>query len=270
MKKFDVICSEFENEIFDKIHKKIQSIYELKCKINYINYTNYDVFKKLIENLKNNISNGICIEKYLDYNIKDFIDKKSERANILSEVNVITLNENKILGNNTKYTSLLDLFLINDINLTKKNILIIGTSKISQILQILFKDFKANSIFVLSNKEINKAIPKIVFINKLELKKLKNIDIIINTTSIGENEFFNDVPLNLNENLISKYVVDLVKVPFNTVFLMQAKKLGAKKITSHIYIIAKILKTYAIWYNDVKMYNPNIIYKIYEELFIGE
>lgn len=270
MEKFIVICSEFENEILDKIHKKIQEIYNLNCSIDYVNHTNPDVFKNMIENLKNKICNGISIEKYLDYDILKYMDKKSERACILSEANVVSIKEDKLLGSNNQYSALLDLFLINDINLTKKNILIIGTNKMSQVLQILSKDFKANSIFVLSSREINKAIPKIVFVNKMELKKLKNIDIIINTTSIGENEFFNDTPLVIEKNIVPKYVVDLIKVPFETVFLMQTGKLGSKKITSHIYIIAKVLKTYAIWYNDVKIYNPSVIYRIYKELFLGE
>ncbi|MDD3985692.1 MAG: shikimate dehydrogenase [Methanobacterium sp.] len=190
--------------------------------------------------------------KYLDY--------LDIAAGLIGAVNTIEFGKNGIVGHNTDGIGAVR--AINEISSVKnKSIMILGAGGAARAIafQILLSGAKN---LIISNRTIEKASElRDDLIEKLEpdvqiidldhdnLKiKLKDTDILINTTPIGMYPHTNKKPLltadMMHENMV---VNDIVYNPLKTGLLNEAEKAGAKPISGVKMLIYQGVESFKIW-----------------------
>jgi len=190
--------------------------------------------------------------KYLDY--------LDIAAGLIGAVNTIEFGKNGVVGHNTDGIGAVK--AINEISSVKnKSVMILGAGGAARAIafQILLSGAKN---LIIANRTIEKASElKDDLIEKLEpdvqiidlkpknLKiKLKDTDILINTTPIGMYPNINKKPLvtadMMHEDLI---VNDIIYNPLKTGLLNEAEKAGAKTISGVKMLIYQGVESFKIW-----------------------
>ena len=158
-----------------------------------------DVKPKLLKILVNFLNKdkfflGSAVTTPYKEEIMKFLDEYDLNVKNIGSVNTIKRAKNKLVGFNTDYFGVLNSL---DKYKGKKRILIFGCGGAGKAtIAACFKKFK-NSYFYLYNRDkikLNKFIKKIKLknfqiINNSELLALDNIDLVLNTTSIGFNSW---------------------------------------------------------------------------------
>jgi len=154
--------------------------------------------KKLFELLKNNqfFIGGSITAPYKIEAIK-FIDGIDEKSKKIGSINTIIKKQNKIFGSNTDFDGSLE--TLKKFKSKKiKNILIIGCGGAGKATTLSAVRLLKNSKFYLFNRDKKKLVN---FIKKINIKKyqilnsykaierIKKIDLVINTTSVGFNSW---------------------------------------------------------------------------------
>lgn len=270
MNRFGIIADEISKKYFKIIHNIVSKKLNYESSVEEIEVSKIEDLETCIEYLKNGYYKAIIIDnRFCDFMYR-YVDRLSEKAAMFNEINMVTIEDGEVVGYNTNYSSFLEALLINDINPINLNVVIIGSERSSKLAQHVLKDLKVNNIFVLSNKETNRSnSPKVRYINGLEISKLRNIDMIINTTSVGSFPIENELPILENNMIDVKYAMDMNYSPRNTTFLMAYRRKKAYTIDGLYIQIAKILKSFTIWLNDKSIYSPSIIEEIYKEVIEG-
>ena len=122
--------------------------------------------------------------------ILKYVNKLTNEAKTIGSINTIKKVEKNFLGSNTDYYG-----AFNSLNKfkKKKNILILGCGGAGKaVIVACIKKFK-NASFFLYNRDKDKLvkfliktkIKKFKVLNRGEILNLKNIDLLVNTTSIG-------------------------------------------------------------------------------------
>lgn len=260
MKKYMILGSSIEKNIYPKIFKKIDKY--LHQKNEYIT-SKIDLHDALLDFKQDKIS-GIIIENYHQNDVLNDLDNLSEKATMLSSVNTIVKRNNTIIGQNTLYNAFVELLIHYAITPTDKNFVIIGNNNQSKALQKVLCDFKAKDIFVVA--EVSKTNNKVKFITRQAVKNLKEVYMIINTTYVGDYPALDESPLLFNELVSSKYALDLVYSVKKTTFLSMYEKKNTRIINGLYIQLVKLFKSKILWDDTPNIYSQKLINKIYEEL----
>src|SRR5699024_12465883 len=107
----------------------------------------------------------------------------------------------------------------------------------------------ANRTISTAKKIIKERKPKIraEAIGLESLKDITDYDLIIQTTSVGMHPNVNQTVISLNGDLTGKVVSDIVYQPLETLFLREAKKLGASICYGHTMLLYQALHAFEIW-----------------------
>ena len=186
MKKFLVIGNPIDHSLSPKLHNywikknNIDAIYE-KQKLEESD------LKNLIFQVKEKKINGINVTVPFKKLVIPYLDELTLEAKKTQSVNTIYLENNKILGHNTDVGGFETSIYKSNIDLTNKNVLILGAGGVAP--SIIYALTKMNvSKITLSNrtKEKAKNLNNIFKeINVIEWGELSNFDMIINATSLG-------------------------------------------------------------------------------------
>ena len=183
-------------------------------------------------------------------------DLVSPTAKKLQAVNTITFSENKIIGDNTDPIGFKNSISSNNQikYIENKTALVIGAGgsarSIIYQLQLMGSKIvnanrtKSKSEKIKNNLNINFDICSLQDISSI----LKEIDFVVNTTSLGINETDNnlvDFDL-LKEN---SYVYDLIYNPKKTSFLMNAEQRGHQVQNGLKMLIFQAAASFKIWHN---------------------
>jgi len=191
--------------------------------------------KKMINYLKkdNFFLGGAVTAPYKELLLK-YIDKISKEAQQIGSVNTLKKKNNQIIGYNTDFFGFIETLKKFKF---KKNILIFGCGGAGKAVFIACKNYFNSSSFFLINrnkKNLKKFLKKSKFknfkiINHESIENLKNIDLVINTTSIGfnswiyrKNYYFN---LSFFTPMIDIKSIKGVKEKNNKKFMLKNKKL---------------------------------------------
>ena len=178
-------------KLWNKVYKKINS----KCRM-YPADVSVKNLKNLIKYLKvdSNFKGGSIAVPYKEEILK-YLDEVDLSAKRIGSVNTIVKKKEKLIGFNTDYYGALS--TIKNMNI-KKNILIFGAGGASKaVILALMKKFK-NCNYYFYNRHLAKfnflkKFPykkKIKILNNLnEVKIINNIDLIVNTSSVGFNSW---------------------------------------------------------------------------------
>ena len=203
-------------------------------------YVNFDL--REIEDF-NNLEilkiNGLNVTIPYKEKIITYLDEVDKAASIIGAVNTIAKKDNKLIGYNTDYIGFIESFKN---NLNFKNALILGTGGASKAIQYALNIKNIN--FDIGSRKNNKKYISYDLINK----KIKDYDLIINTTPLGT---FPDVSKKpkINYKLINEnhFCYDLIYNPEKTSFLKECERKGARIMNGLEMLKSQAEESWIIW-----------------------
>ncbi|MGJ9381664.1 shikimate dehydrogenase [Salipaludibacillus sp. CF4.18] len=170
--------------------------------------------------------------------IMNFLDEIDPLAEKIGAVNTIVQEDGKLVGYNTDGEGYMQsLQPISEKTIASSRVLIIGAGGAAKGIAITMASYGVKEL-VITNRTLSKAESLAKDCGKytssaampigMAQAKLTEFDIIINTTSIGMTPDIDTMPLSLE--MLGKNVIvsDLIYTPFQTRFLLEAEKKGAK------------------------------------------
>ena len=198
--------------------------------------------EQAIHNLRNNNILGSCVTLPHKFEVMNFLDELDETAVEMKAVNWIVNDDGKLVGHNTDWEGFTKSLDFINYNIQNKISLILGAGGSAKAVCMsllkgdakkiyVYNRTKANSTNLVENFSKHKSRIHIIEKNNLEDPKfLTNIDMIINTTSLGMTGGPNPSISPINTDIINKNALcyDLVYSPSITPFLSGAKKNNIK------------------------------------------
>jgi shikimate dehydrogenase len=249
MKKFLVIGNPIDHSLSPKLHNywikknKINAVYE-KQKLD-----DKDLGNLIIQVKEKNIS-GLNVTVPFKKLIIPFLDRLSDEAQKTQSVNMVYLDNNKVIGHNTDIGGFEMSIQRSNIDLSNKKVLILGAGGV--VPSIIYALIKMHvKKITISNRTKKKAEHLKTFFKDIEIidwGKLIDFDMIINATSIGLKK---EDKIKLDFVLIgtNKYFFDVIYNPKETDFLRNGKKLGHTIINGQFMFIYQALSAFNIWHN---------------------
>ena len=255
-KKFGIIGKPLSHSLSPTLHNfwfkknKILANYSLiEIELNEI--------KKIIEKIKNKELHGINVTTPYKPAVIPFLDLIINEAKETLSVNTISLNdEGKVVGSNTDVYGLEHGFInkLSGKNLKQTNVLILGAGGVTPSVIYALSKKGIKKIFI-SNRTLKKTenVKKIFpFIEIVEWEKIeieaKNMDIIINATSLGlkgGNEFKQEFK-NIKQSLV---YYDVVYNPEETMTIKKFKKRNIQTFNGLEMFIYQGQKSFSLWNN---------------------
>lgn len=193
----------------------------------------------------------VDIMKYLDY-----IDKN---AKLIGAVNTIKNENGKLKGYNTDGLGFVKSILDSGYNIKNKNVMILGAGGGCRSIAVEIASNRANSITI-RNRSVDKAknISDMLTDNfniktyyddiNIKIEDLNDIDILINTTSLGMAPNINTMPIDENIKINKKMLVcDIVYNPNETKFIKWAKNNNLDIVYGIDMLINQGLNSFNIW-----------------------
>lgn len=170
--------------------------------------------------------------------VMEFLDEIDTEALNIGAVNTIVNENGKLIGYNTDGKGFVrSLVEETKVSLVGKRILILGAGGAARAVGVSLAIEGVKEI-IIANRSLDKANELSNHLSRLapssipmflsECEDLKQVDIVINTTSVGMFPNINDTPISkefLNSNLL---ISDLIYNPYETKLLSEGKEVGAK------------------------------------------
>ncbi|WP_353095913.1 shikimate dehydrogenase [Tissierella praeacuta] len=272
-KLYCLIGNPIDKSLSPIIHNSIFTILNKNSMYLGFNIENGNL-KSAIEGLKALKVKGFNVTIPYKKSIIKYLDDITFEANAIGAVNTVKNHNGKLIGYNTDAGGFLQTFYDNDIKIKNKNVLIIGAGGAAYGIASSLAINGVNSITIANrtlnnsirlkeniNRINNKVITKIINLNLNDLNK-KDIDIIINITSIGMYPLENMSPLELNGFSLDTIVYDIVYKPYETKLIKEAKSKGFKTFNGISMLLNQAIFSQNIWGNLDKKINLEIFKKI--------
>ncbi len=233
-----------------------------------------DKLKTTIDGLKAMNVAGFNVTIPYKKSIIEYLDDITPEAKAMGAVNTVKNHNGIFIGHNTDGDGFLQTFYDNNIDIKDKNILLLGAGGAAYAIAniLAMKEVKSITIAnrtlensILLKKKIEEKNSKIlIHLRDLTLNNVnkKNIDIIINATSIGMYPLENMSPLELNGFSVNTIVYDIIYKPFETLLLKEARNRGFKTFNGISMLLNQGIFSQNIWENLDKKINFEIFKKI--------
>lgn len=268
MKEFGLIGKNINYSFSPVLHKKISDFYNLSS-----NYTIFDIpstenFYNFLEEIKTSNKNsilGLNITIPYKKDILKIADFLSDEVKEIKAANCIKVNKNRIEAYNTDYFGVLKTFEKMKLDLTGKEVYILGTGGAALAVAKALKDIDASPFFVTRDKKNNSFKNLLDYV---ELREKKGI-LLINATPIGTypNIDFSPVSKEIIKNFDA--LLDLIYNPRETLFLKLGKELKKQTENGLYMLVVQAVKSQEIW-NDLSLNYASIFYDIKIQLQKGE
>lgn len=230
----------FGNPIGHTLSPKLHSIIAEKTKsdVVYLAFSATDEeFSEKVRALKIMEAQGFNITIPHKIRVMECLDVIDDDAHMIGAVNT-AVNKNGVwYGYNTDGIGFLKSLEVNNVSITGKNILMLGAGGSARSVAYSVCKNGAKSITISARtKEKAEDIGNLITENTKCLfngTEKENIayDIIINTTPLGMKPHEDKNPLDCYDNVSDKTVlIDLIYSPWETLFLQEGKRRGAKTI----------------------------------------
>ncbi len=257
-KKYGLIGNPLSKTLSPFIHN---SIYR-ENNINSI-YLTYELkledLEKGIEAFKTLGIEGFNITIPFKERIIPYLDNIDETAKKINAINTVKQVEGELIGYNTDYLGFLKSLELNNIDLNNKNILVLGAGGGSRAISIGLLENNINKLYI-TNRTSNRGIKlvnelrriyndkfiKFTGFNLSELDK-DEIDIIINTTSVGMYPEIDESPMDFKGFQNDLILYDLIYKPLETRFLSEGKIRGYKTINGLEMLYYQAIESQKIW-----------------------
>ena len=241
------LSPKIHNAIFEKFH--LNSRYCAFC----IESSN---IKQFISSMKTLGIKGVNVTVPYKEVLVEYLDKCDKSVQRCGAVNTIVNHDGVTTGYNTDgigFIYVLEHVL--NINLNKKNIVILGAGGTAKSIGFSFIDTEIASLSLLNRSKDNlhslytrlKSEAKSLDINAVQLQDntiydyLHNADIVINTTSLGMD--VKDPLILKSMDWVSKHktVIDVIYSPKETLFLKEARLRGANTLNGLAMLAAQAM-----------------------------
>lgn len=283
MKNYILIGNPVKHSISPIIHNTFFDEMKIDNK-SYDTYLIENLSKKDIDLFFFNKIQGLNVTVPYKIDIMKYLYKIDEKAKIIGSVNTLKYTEKGYIGYNTDIDGMEDSFALNDINIQNKTILILGAGGSGYTAGFMCLKNKAKKLIIVNRtlENANKLKKHILnyykdafldVISLEEIDNIKNIDIIINTTTLG---FEKNIDKTLINNAFFKnndieFVLDIIYTPLETKLLKIAKENNVKCTNGFDMLIYQALKAQEIWQDivinkDFKLSFKEKMYKKYLSL----
>lgn len=248
--KYGLIGEHLGHSFSKEIHESISDYqYEL-CEVSLDDFDDF---------LNKRTFNAINVTIPYKEKVLPYLDYIDDSAKLIGAVNTIVNKNGKLYGYNTDFLGLRDLILVNNIDLTNKKVLILGTGGTSKTARVVAKTLKAIDVYFVSRKSSDVAC-------SYEECYLKHSDaeVIINTTPCGMYPNCDDVILDVSKFHKLEAVVDVIYNPLNTGIVRNALELGIKAVNGLYMLVAQAVYASGIFLD--KEYDKSIINSIYKKI----
>lgn len=217
--------------------------------------------KDVIEGLKAINVEGFNVTIPYKKEIIKYLDDLYPEAKTLGAVNTVKNQNGKLIGFNTDGDGFFETLVDNEIDITDKNVLLLGAGGAAYAIAITLSKKGIGSIHIANRtrekaisleKEIKKVNSNLLTATgdlKLDNINKKAIDIIINATSIGMYPMENLSPIELNgfkENIV---VYDIVYKPRESKLIKDAKSRGYKTINGISMLLKQAILSQKVWFD---------------------
>lgn len=230
--------------------------------INNKNYTLCSFQKEEVINLlKSKDFLGINVTIPYKETVIPFLDKLSKEASKIKAVNTIINQNGTLIGYNTDYLAFEHLLKTNNINVTNKKVLVLGTGGTSKTIKyVLLKNHVKQIFFVSRNKKKNT-------ISYKDASNIYDVNIIINTTPYGMHPHLEEKPLlNINNYPYLEACVDVIYNPLKTQLLIEAKEKNIKIVSGLEMLVYQACFASELFLN--KKYSNDFIRSIYRQTLL--
>lgn len=221
---------------------------------------------------------GVNVTAPYKKDVIQYLDDVDDTALLLGSVNTVVNSNGRLKGYNTDAEGFYRSLINAGINITGKNILVIGAGGAAQPAVMRFVQAKPKSITVV-NRTKSKAdkmrcdiFEKLGFDINTEFDAFANYDVVINTTSAGmTSSILPTVEIDGIDNLdfinSECAAADMIYNPPETLFLQTARKKGAKTINGLGMLIYQGIIAYEL-FTETNL--PDDIYERVKEYLIKE
>lgn len=214
MKRFGLIGKNISYSLSPKLHNLIASVNNLNISYELIDINSNELLI-YINKLKEGIYNGYNVTIPYKEEIIPFLDELTNAAKAIGAVNTIYYKDNKLIGDNTDYLGFdYTLSLSNALNDNLKDVYVMGSGGAAK--SVYYALNKRNIKPVIVSRDSDNSFFKNV-ITYEDFKEVINIDLIINTTPIGNID--NPGVLFEKDNKNIKTIIDLTYNPTQTLLM---------------------------------------------------
>lgn len=208
-----------------------------------------DRLKGIIEGLKMLEVKGYNVTIPYKVEVLKYLDELSYEAKMIGAVNTLGFKDNRIIGYNTDYYGFGALLRKEKIEIKDKIAIILGTGGASKSVFHYLKNNGIKSIIFASRNpnKSNDIYPYSQIIDYQDLKKIKSIDIIINTSPLGMYPNIDASPV--DKEILGKCntAIDLIYNPIETIFARYGREIGIKTANGLYMLVAQGIKSQEIW-----------------------
>ena len=160
--------------------------------------------------------------------IMPMLDEVSEEATAIGAVNTVVTEGGRLVGYNTDVEGMRYALSVAEIDLSGKNVLILGSGGTCQTAKYVCGICGAASVNVVSRSGI---------INYDNCYNLTDVQVVINTTPVGMMPHAYEVPIDLCRFEKLEGVFDCVYNPLETLLVKTARKLGVKAANGLLMLV---------------------------------
>lgn len=189
------------------------------------------------------------------------LDCLSKEAKSIKVVNTIINKEGKLIGYNTDSLAFEHLLKANNIDVSNKKILVLGTGGTSKTIKYILLKHQAKQIYFVSRTKKKNTI------TYLEAENIYDIDIIINATPYGMYPNIEEKSLiNIKNYPYLEACIDVIYNPLKTPLLIEAKERNVKIVSGLEMLVYQACFASELFLN--KKYSPSFIRSIYRQTLL--
>lgn len=192
-----------------------------------------------------------------------YLDKISDDAMKIGAVNCIVNKAGKLYGYNTDFDGMKALILKNNIDLSGKKVLILGTGGTSKTATAVVESLGAAKVLIVSRTKAD----GIITYDEMYKDHL-DADVIINTTPVGMYPKVDGTPVDLSRFTKLSGVIDAIYNPIRTDLVMDAK---SRNIPSEggLYMLVMQAIVASMYFFDTK-YDQDLCDRIFKEIMMAK
>ena len=259
MKKFLVIGDPIEHSLSPKLHNYWIKLNNLNAIYDKRKLTTSKI-KDLIKEIRQKKIEGINVTVPFKNLVIPYLDKLSDEAERTQSVNTIYLKDEILIGHNTDIVGFESSIKHINYDVSGKKVLLLGAGGVSPSIILALQNMKANKIF-LSNRTLSKAENLKEIFNEIEVIEwgtMPNIDMIVNSTSLGLKKSDN-IDIDYSKIGSDKFFYDVIYNPSETNFLKLAKRYGNKVENGKLMFIYQAKEAFKLWHGVEPKVNKNSI-----------
>lgn len=168
---------------------------------------------------------GINVTIPYKLTVMQYCDIIDDSAQKIGAVNTIINQDGKLIGYNTDFKGFLYSLTANDIEITGKNVMILGTGGTCKTTKAVCEYLKAKKITIVSRHASDSAIS---YEQAYSDEFTKDTQVIINSTPIGMYPDIYCTPIDISQFSSLEAIADVIYNPLKTRLLLDAKSKGLK------------------------------------------